>query len=102
MGKKLKEKMDYIKELEDFSNSQTETIMKQRKEIINKNEKIKKLEESISEYIEDLEKSNRGLEAFIQTQEKHLRIAEKAIERKDKQFYGLRAAYQDEIINRGE
>ena len=74
--------------------------------------KIKELERKLNianstvagqiEYIQDLEKSNNGLRAFIEAQENQLEIAEKAIERKDKQFYGLRSAYQDEIINRGE
>ena len=33
--------------------------------------------------------------------EKQLEQQDKAIDRKDKQFLGLRSAYQDEIINRG-
>ena len=33
---------------------------------------------------------------------KQLAQQDKAIERKDKQFLGLRTAYQDEIINRGD
>jgi len=33
---------------------------------------------------------------------KQLSQQDKAIERKDKQFLGLRTAYQDEIINRGD
>lgn len=74
-----------------------------KKEVKKAVKKIVKLEQELYEktkIIEDLEKSNRGLRAFIEATEKHLQIAEKAIERKDKQFYGLRAAYQDEIINK--
>ena len=33
---------------------------------------------------------------------KQLAQQDKAIDRKDKQFFGLRTAYQDEIINRGD
>ena len=33
---------------------------------------------------------------------KQLAQQDKAIDRKDKQFLGLRTAYQDEIINRGD
>lgn len=37
---------------------------------------------------------------FIKIQEKQLLQQDKAIEYKDKQFLGLRSAYQDEIINK--
>lgn len=36
----------------------------------------------------------------IQMLERQLEMQDKAIERKDKQFLGLRSAYQDEIINK--
>ena len=64
----------------------------------------KQIEEigSLNEYIDELEKRNEALRSFIATLERHLEIAEKAIERKDKQFLGLRSAYQDELINKGE
>ena len=54
------------------------------------------------EEIGRLNESNKALRSFIATLERHLEIAEKAIERKDKQFLGLRSAYQDELINKGE
>lgn len=44
----------------------------------------------------------------VQNQMSHIKMLNKqlnqqdiAIERKDKQFFGLRCAYQDEIINKG-
>lgn len=43
----------------------------------------------------------KAQKAFIETLEKHEKIMNLAIERKDKQFLGLRSAYQDEIINKG-
>ena len=39
-------------------------------------------------------------DGIIALLEKQLEQQDKAIERKDKQFLGLRSAYQDEIINR--
>jgi len=41
-----------------------------------------------------------GQMKYIETLERRLTETEKAIERKDKQFLGLRSAYQDEIINK--
>jgi hypothetical protein len=62
-----------------------------------------------------LKEANRELEAklaianrtiyqqmsHIEMLNKQLDQQDKAIEKKDKQFFGLRCAYQDEIINRG-
>ena len=79
--------------------------MKKKQKIEELEKQLEIANETIENQIDtiiDLEKSNSALKTFIKTQEKHLSIAEKAIERKDKQFYGLRSAYQDEIINRGE
>ena len=79
--------------------------MKKNKQIKELNRKLNTANATVAgqiEHIDDLEKSNKALRAFIETQEKHLSIAEKALERKDKQFYGIRCAYQDEIINKGE
>ena len=42
-----------------------------------------------------------ALNNVIKMLEKQLEQQDKAIDRKDKQFLGLRSAYQDEIINRG-
>ena len=43
-----------------------------------------------------------GLMKHIDMLNKQLSQQDKAIDRKDKQFLGLRTAYQDEIINRGD
>ena len=37
--------------------------------------------------------------AFIDTLENQLKVQDKAIERKDLQFQGLKAAYKDDLIN---
>ena len=47
--------------------------------------------------LNDIDKRDK----IIAMLEKQLEQQDKAIERKDKQFLGLRSAYQDEIINRG-
>lgn len=80
---KKKELKKHIKELQEKLNLANKTVKLQIDQIENLYIKI------------DAQKN------FIGTLEGHIEIAEKAIERKDKQFLGLRSAYQDEIINKG-
>ena len=72
-----------------------------------KNRQIK-----LKDYITEIETLNAKLSVSNKTvynQMQHIEMLnrqlyqqDKAIERKDKQFLGLRCAYQDEIINKGE
>lgn len=80
---KKKELKKHIKELQEKLNLANKTVKLQIDQIENLYIKI------------DAQKN------FIGTLEGLIEIAEKAIERKDKQFLGLRSAYQDEIINKG-
>lgn len=64
----------------------------------------KNLEKEITELTRELGVANGTICSqlkHIEMLNKQLEQQDKAIERKDKQFLGLRCAYQDEIINKG-
>ena len=63
----------------------------------------KELKRQLEETIEQLGIANNTIHKqinHIDMLNRQLDIQDKAIERKDKQFLGLRSAYQDEIINK--
>ena len=75
---------------------------------IYKEGELMKKKELLKEYDDMARKLNMAngtvanLMEHIDMLNKQLAQQDKAIERKDKQFLGLRTAYQDEIINRGD
>ena len=57
--------------------------------------------ELLNKQVESLTIKNKALTKIVDMLNKQAETMDKAIERKDKQFLGLRSAYIDEAINKG-
>jgi hypothetical protein len=60
---------------------------------------LKKENKLLLELLEESSRGHKHKDSIIDMLQRQIEIQDKAIERKDRQFFGLKEAYKDDLIN---